>query len=454
MPPQSEIRLNGHALQCRITTEDPQNKFIPDYGRITVYRGANGFGIRLDGGTAYSGAVITPFYDSLLEKVTAWAPTAAEASARMDRALREFRIRGVATNLWFLEALVAHPKFQSGDVTTRFIDETPELFDFKPRRDRATRLLSFIGDVLVNGNPEVAGRPRAANQPEVLLPELPRGEPPPGSRQRLQELGPEGFAKWMLAQKRVLITDTTLRDAHQSLLATRMRGHDMLAIAPHYARTLPDLLSLECWGGATFDVAMRFLQEDPWERLARISERVPNILLQMLLRGANGVGYKNYPDNLVRYFVRQAADAGVDVFRVFDALNWVENMRLAMDAVAESGKLCEAAICYTGDITDPGRSKYDLDYYVKLARELESAGTHILAIKDMAGLCKPAAAYELISTLKQEVGVPIHFHTHDTSGSAVASVLAAVEAGVDAVDGAMDPMIRKARARNRARALS
>lgn len=439
VPDQDDIYLNGHALQCRITTEDPQNKFIPDYGRIAVYRGANGFGIRLDGGTAYSGAVITPFYDSLLEKVTAWAPTAVEAGARMDRALREFRIRGVATNLNFLEALVANPKFQSGDVTTRFIDETPALFDFKPRRDRATRLLSFIGDVLVNGNPEVEGRLRIEAVPAAPLPTLAPGRPPAGSRQRLQELGPEGFARWMLDEERLLITDTTMRDAHQSLLATRMRSHDMLAIAPHYARELPELLSLECWGGATFDVSMRFLQEDPWERLARIGERVPNVLLQMLLRGANGVGYKNYPDNAVRFFIKQSADAGVDLFRVFDALNWVENMRLALDAVLESGKLCEAAICYSGDLTDPA-SKYDLKYYVSLARELEAAGAHILAIKDMGGLCKPEAAKRLVTALKAEIGIPLHFHTHDTSGIAAASVLAAAEAGCDAVDVAMDAM--------------
>ena len=437
VPMQDKIALRGHALQCRITTEDPQNKFVPDYGRITAYRGANGFGIRLDGGTAYSGALITPFYDSLLEKVTAWAPTAAESVSRMDRALREFRIRGVATNLWFLETLIGHPSFQSGDVTTRFIDQTPALFEMGKRRDRATRLLSFIGEVLVNGNPEVAGRPLPPRAPEPILPALPAAAPPNGSRQRLEELGPEGFARWMREQKQVLITDTTMRDAHQSLIATRMRSHDMLTIAPHYARALPDLLSLECWGGATFDVAMRFLKEDPWERLAALREKVPNLLLQMLLRGANGVGYKNYPDNVVRYFVEQSAAAGIDLFRIFDALNWVENMRLAMDAVLESGKLCEAAICYSGDLTDPA-SRYDLNYYLGLAKELEAAGAHILAIKDMAGLCKPEAARRLITALKQEVGLPIHFHTHDTSGISAASVIAAAEAGCDAVDAAMD----------------
>ena len=437
VPAQSGIRLNGHALQCRITTEDPQNQFIPDYGRITAYRGANGFGIRLDGGTAYSGAVITPFYDSLLEKVTAWAPDADEAAARMGRALREFRIRGVATNLRFLEALIGHPDFRSGEVTTTFIDDTPALFDFRPRRDRATRLLNYLGDVLINGSRDVEGRRRPERRAEPRLPDLPAHSPPPGSRQRLEALGPEGFAQWMRKCERTLVTDTTMRDAHQSLIATRMRSIDMLAVAPHYARLLPQLLSLECWGGATFDVALRFLKEDPWERLAALREAVPNILLQALVRGANGVGYRNYPDNVVRFFVRQAAAGGIDLFRVFDCLNWVDNMRLTMDVVREEGKLCEAAICYSGDLCDP-HGKYDLDYYLRLARELEAAGAHIIGIKDMAGLCKPEAARRLVSALKNEIGLPLHFHTHDTSGISAASAIAAAEAGCDAIDGAMD----------------
>ena len=434
---QKKLRLNGHALQCRITTEDPENSFIPDYGRIRTYRSASGFGIRLDGGTAYSGALITPYYDSLLSKITAWAPTPEEAVHRMDRALREFRIRGVASNLVFLEQLIRHPRFLSADYTTKFIDETPELFEFPRRRDRATRLLRFTAEVLVNGNPEVVGRSRASARAPAPVPEL-SGAIPEGTVQRLAELGPEAFAGWMLDQKSVLLTDTSMRDAHQSLLATRMRSHDILRIAPVYAERLAGLLSLECWGGATFDVAMRFLKEDPWERLARLKERVPNILLQMLLRSANAVGYKNYPDNVVKYFVEQAATNGVGLFRVFDSLNWVENMRVAMDAVLESGELCEAAICYSGDLLKPGPNKYDLNYYVELARELEKAGAHILGIKDMAGVCKPAAIGQLVSTLKQEVGLPIHFHNHDTSGIGGATVLAAVEAGVDAVDGAMD----------------
>ena len=427
-------------MQCRITTEDPENNFVPDYGRIRAYRGATGFGIRLDGGTAYSGALITPFYDSLLEKVTAWAPTREDAIARMDRALREFRIRGVTTNLLFLEQIINHPHFGAGEYTTRFIDDTPELYQFPKRRDRATRLLRFIGEVQVNGNPEVAGRERAGERRPAQLPTLERGPVPDGSVQRLERLGPEGFAKWMLDEKRVLLTDTTMRDAHQSLFATRMRSIDHVAIASAYAKLLPELLSLECWGGATFDVAMRFLKEDPWARLRAIKARAPNILLQMLLRASNAVGYTNYPDNVVRFFVERAAAAGVDVFRVFDSLNWVENMRVAIDAVLESDKLCEAAICYTGDLANPAPSKYDLDYYVRMARELEAAGAHILGIKDMAGVCKPAAARLLVSTLKQEVRIPIHFHTHDTSGIGAASVLAAVQAGCDAVDGAMDSM--------------
>ena len=438
VPKQSNIRLYGHALQCRLTTEDPENNFVPDYGRIRAYRGAAGFGIRLDGGTAYSGALITPFYDSLLEKVTAWAPERDDAIARMDRALREFRIRGVTTNLLFLEQIINHPSFRHGDYTTRFIDETPELYRFPKRRDRATRLLRFIGDVQVNGNPEVAGRIEASERRPAPLPMLNSNPIPDGTVQRLETLGAEKFSQWMLEQKQVLLTDTTMRDAHQSLFATRMRSRDHLEIAPAYAKLLPQLFSLECWGGATFDVAMRFLREDPWDRLRGVKAKAPNILLQMLLRASNAVGYTNYPDNVVRHFVARAAEAGVDVFRVFDSLNWVDNMRVAMDAVIESGKLCEATICYTGDVMSS--SKYNLDYYVKMAKELEAAGAHILAIKDMAGVCKPAAARLLVSTLKQEVGIPLHFHTHDTSGIAAGSVLAAVEAGCDAVDGAIDAM--------------
>ncbi|TPL53391.1 pyruvate carboxylase [Mesorhizobium sp. B2-4-4] len=438
VPAQKDIRLNGHALQCRITTEDPEHNFIPDYGRITAYRGATGFGIRLDGGTAYSGAVITRFYDPLLEKVTAWAPTPAETIARMNRALREFRIRGVATNLTFLEAIINHPNFADNSYTTKFIDTTPELFEQVKRQDRATKLLNYLADVSVNGHPETRGRPQPkADAAAPVVPYL-NGNVPGGSKQKLDVLGPEKFAAWMRTQKEVLVTDTTMRDGHQSLLATRVRTHDIAGIAGTYARALPQLLSLECWGGATFDVAMRFLTEDPWERLSLVREAAPNLLLQMLLRGANGVGYTNYPDNVVQHFVKQAASGGIDLFRVFDCLNWVENMRVAMDAVGAEGKLIEAAICYTGDILDPTRAKYDLKYYVGLAKELEAAGAHIIAVKDMAGLLKPSAARVLFKALREATDLPIHFHTHDTSGLSAATVLAAVESGVDAIDAAMD----------------
>jgi len=441
VPPQNEIRINAHALQCRITSEDPENNFIPDYGRVTAYRSPAGFGVRLDAGTAYTGAIITRSYDSLLVKVTAWSPTAEETIARMHRALWEFRIRGVVTNLRFLDQLITHPAFAKGEYTTKFIDTTPELFHWPRKRDRATRILKFIGETIVNGNVETKSRARPA---QFSLPRLPtvalESPPPSGSRQKLEELGPERFAKWMLGEKRVLLTDTTMRDAHQSLLATRVRTQDMVAIAPYYSSLLPQLFSMECWGGATFDVAMRFLSEDPWQRLAQFRERMPNLLLQMLLRSANAVGYTNYPDNVVRFFVERAAANGIDLFRIFDSLNWVENMRVSIDAVLKSGKLCEAAICYTGNLSDPREKKYTLDYYLKLARELRDAGTHILGIKDMGGQCRPEAARVLVKALKDEIGLPIHFHTHDTSGIAAASVLAAIEAGANAVDCAIDSM--------------
>ena len=442
VPHQDEIRLSGHALQCRITTEDPENNFTPDYGQMAVYRSAAGFGIRLDAGTAYSGAVITPFYDSLLVKVTSWGHSGDEAAARMDRALREFRVRGLATNLQFLGNVITHPAFLSGECTTRFIDNTPELFQFIKRRDRATRLLNFLGEVAVNGNPEMKGRKLPALPlPHPIKPRFDAMAPiPPGTRDRLRELGAKGFAAWMKAQPQVLLTDTTMRDAHQSLFATRMRSDDMLEIAPAYARMAANLFSLECWGGATFDVALRFLKEDPWERLQRLRQQIPNIMLQMLLRASNAVGYTNYSDNVVRYFVQQASQNGIDLFRVFDSLNWVENMRVAMDAVIESGALCEGTLCYTADIFDSGRPKYNLKYYVDLAKQLEKAGAHVLGIKDMAGVCKPRAVHALVTALKNEVGLPLHFHTHDTSGIAAASVLAAVDAGCDAVDGALDAM--------------
>jgi pyruvate carboxylase len=442
IPAQADIRLNGFAMQCRVTSEDPENNFVPDYGRITAYRSPAGYGVRLDAGTAYSGAIITRSYDSLLVKVTVWAPTPAEVVARMHRALWEFRVRGVVTNLRFLDQLITHPSFLNGDYTTKFIDQTPELFRIPRKRDRATRLLKYLGEIIVNGNPEVKGRVRPTRLQTPRMPKLAAALPPPapGTKQLLNELGAEKFSQWMLEQNRVLLTDTTMRDAHQSLLATRMRTTDIVAIAPYYASLVPDLFSMECWGGATFDVSMRFLKEDPWERLALLREKIPNLLLQMLLRSANAVGYTNYPDNVVQYFVKNAAQAGVDVFRVFDSLNWFENMKVAIQAVFDSGKLCEAALCYSGNLSDPTRTKYDLNYYLKLAREFKAAGAHIIGIKDMAGLCQPQAAYALVKALKDEIGLPVHFHTHDTSGISAASVLAAVAAGVDAVDGAIDSM--------------
>lgn len=437
---QADITLSGHALQCRVTTEDPQNNFIPDYGRITAYRSATGMGIRLDGGTAYSGGVITRYYDSLLVKVTAWAQTPDQAIRRMDRALREFRVRGVSTNIDFVINLLKHPTFLDDTYTTKFIDTTDDLFDFKKRQDRATKILTYLADISVNGHPETAGRALPPAQARAPVPPAPKTAPAPGTRQLLETQGAQAVADWMAAQTQLLITDTTMRDGHQSLLATRMRSIDMIRVAPSYAANLPQLFSVECWGGATFDVAYRFLQECPWQRLRDIRAQMPNLMTQMLLRASNGVGYTNYPDNVVQFFVKQAAETGVDVFRVFDSLNWVENMRVAMDAVIDSGKVCEGTVCYTGNMLDPDRSKYDLQYYVKTAQELKAAGAHVLGLKDMAGLLKPPAARILIKALKEEVGLPIHFHTHDTSGMGGATILAAADAGVDAVDCAMDAL--------------
>jgi pyruvate carboxylase len=434
---QEDVTLNGHALQTRITTEDPQNNFIPDYGRITAFRSATGMGIRLDGGTAYSGGVITRYYDSLLVKVTAWAPTPQKAINRMDRALREFRIRGVSTNIAFVENLLKHPTFLSDQYTTKFIDETPDLFSFEKRRDRGTKVLTYIADITVNGHPETEGRPAPAADLKTPKPPSHGTDLAYGTRNLLEQKGPAAVADWMLKQQQVLITDTTMRDGHQSLLATRLRSIDMIKVAPSYAANLPQLFSIECWGGATFDVAYRFLQECPWQRLRDLRSAMPNLMTQMLLRASNGVGYTNYPDNVVQSFVAEAAK-GIDVFRVFDSLNWVENMRVAMDAVVEANKICEGTICYTGDILNPDRAKYDLKYYVDMGEQLRDAGAHVLGLKDMAGLLKPAAARQLIKALKEEVGLPIHFHTHDTSGVAGATILAAADAGVDAVDAAMD----------------
>lgn len=440
LPRQDSIPLYGAALQCRVTTEDPEKNFAPDYGKLTTYRSPAGFGIRLDGGTAYAGASLAPYYDSLLVKVTAWGTNLPEACQRMDRALREFRIRGVKTNIPFVENVVNHAKFRSGEVTTGFLEQHPELFRFPKRGDRATKLLTYLGDVILNGNPEVKGKPVPTGLEPAVVPAVSGESPKAGTRQLLKRLGPRNFAEWAKKEKRLLLTDTTFRDAHQSLMATRVRTYDLLATAPFVAEQLPNLFSLEMWGGATFDTALRFLREDPWQRLRQLRAAVPNICFQMLLRGANAVGYASYPDNLIRDFVRKAHVEGMDIFRVFDSLNSIENMRVSLDAVLEAGGVCEGAICYTGDILDKSRPKYSLKYYVGLAKQLERLGAHFLSIKDMAGLCKPYAAFELVKKLKEEVDLPIHFHTHDTSGMNAATVLKAADAGVDIADGAVAAM--------------
>lgn len=438
---QEDIRIRGYAIQCRITTEDPMNHFMPDTGKILVYRTGGGYGIRLDSSNGYAGATITPHYDSLLVKICSSAQTFEKAAAKMRRALKEFRIRGVKTNIPFLENVLAHPGFLDGHYTTSFIDTATELFEFPERKDRATKLLTFIGDIVVNGHP---GLPKKEKKPAFAKPRLPKlpGQTTyeEGTKQLLDRLGPEGLAAWVLEQKRVLITDTTFRDAHQSLLATRVRTYDLLNIAEATAKLSPQLFSLEMWGGATFDTSMRFLKENPWDRLRQLREKTPNLLFQMLLRGANAVGYSNYPDNVTEQFIRSSAEAGIDVFRIFDSLNWVEGMKQAIESVRNCGKLAEAAICYTGDILDPKRTKYTLDYYVKLALELERAGAHMVGIKDMAGLLKPYAAYELVKALKAELTIPVHLHTHDTSGNGAATLLKAAEAGVDIVDAAIGSM--------------
>jgi pyruvate carboxylase len=441
LPSQDAVSTQGFAFQCRITTEDPANKFTPDYGRITHYRSAGGLGIRLDGGPGITGGIITPFYDSLLVKVCASGRRFVDAVRRMERALMEFRVRGVKTNIPFLVNVINHPDFVEGKCTTRFLDESPELFVFARTQDRASRLLTYCGEVVVNGFPGVT---KPANYVAVTEPEPPkfdRNAPiVDGSRQIFQKLGPEGFVKWIREQKPLLLTDTTFRDAHQSLFATRFRTRDMLRCADAYARLVPNLFSMEMWGGATFDTAMRFLKEDPWDRLAQLRSKVPNILFQMLLRGSNAVGYTSYPDNVVKSFVHESAQAGMDIFRVFDSLNWVPNMAVALESVREAGMLCEAAICYTGDILNPGRPKYDLKYYVEMAKDLEKRGANLIAIKDMAGLCKPYAAKKLIEALRQEVGIPIHFHTHDVGGAQAASVLEGSSVDLDIADGAISSM--------------
>ena len=439
---QEKIVLRGHAIQCRVTTEDPLESFRPDTGRIEAYRSASGMGIRLDGGSGYAGAVISPHYDSLLVKVTAHALTFPMAVQKLQRALAEFRVRGVKTNIPFLQRMLAHRSFVAGEVTTGFVDTTPELFHFPVRRNRAQRLLRYLAEIAVNGpsTPWATNTPPSPIDPEV--PPVPAVDTPlRGWRDVLKAEGPAGFARAVRAHRGLLVMDTTWRDAHQSLLATRVRTIDLAAIAPQTARTLAGAFSLEMWGGATFDVALRFLRECPWDRLEKLRERVPNIPFQMLLRGANAVGYTNYPDNVVREFVRLAAARGIDVFRIFDCLNYVENLKLGIDLVGETGGVIEAAICYTGDVSDPGRRKYSLDYYVDLAGQLVGLGSHVLAIKDMAGLLRPRAAIMLVEALRAAYPeVPIHVHTHDTAGTGVASMIAAARAGADVVDAAISSM--------------
>ncbi|MEK8196780.1 MULTISPECIES: pyruvate carboxylase [Lysinibacillus] len=440
MPKQEDMPMIGYAIQARVTTEDPANDFMPDTGKLMVYRSSGGFGVRLDAGNGFQGAVVTPYYDSLLVKISTSGMNFKEAAAKMDRNLKEFRIRGVKTNIPFLNNVVTHEKFLSGAFDTSFIDTTPELFHFPVRKDRGTKLLSYIGNVTLNGFPGVEKK----SKPIFVQPNIPKVDtliaPPAGTKQILDTQGADGLVQWILAQEDVLLTDTTFRDAHQSLLATRVRSQDMYQIADATARMMHQLFSLEMWGGATFDVAYRFLKEDPWERLAKLREQVPNVLFQMLLRGANAVGYTNYPDNLIREFIAESAASGIDVFRIFDSLNWIKGMEVAIDAARQSGKIAEAAICYTGDILDDSRAKYSVQYYKDMAKELESAGAHILAIKDMAGLLKPEAAYRLISELKETTSLPIHLHTHDTSGNGIYLYAKAIEAGVDIIDTALGSM--------------
>lgn len=430
---QADIRQNGYAIQCRVTTEDPTNNFAPDTGKITAYRSAGGFGIRLDGGNAYTGAVISPYYDSLLVKITTWDNTFAGVCRKAARAINEVHVRGVKTNIAFVTNILKNPTFLAGKCHTKFIDETPELFQIDESQDRATKMLKYIGNIVVKEQEghKFYDTPRF---PPVT------GNRPDGLKQMLDAKGPKAVADWVLAQKKLLICDTTCRDAHQSLLATRVRTRDIVKGMKGTSEILADAFSLECWGGATFDVAYRFLHESPWERLDLIRQKAPNLLLQMLLRGANAVGYTNYPDNVIREFIKEAARSGVDVFRVFDSLNWLPGMEVAMDEVLNQDKICQATICYTGDILDPKRDKYPLDYYVKLAKELERRGAHMLCIKDMSGILKPYAAKKLVSALKQEIGIPVQLHTHDTSGNQVAAYLLAAEAGVDVVDCAISSM--------------
>ena len=437
IPNQDVIKVTGHAIQCRVTTEDPANNFMPDTGIIENYRSPGGFGIRLDGGNGFEGSEITPFYDSLLVKVTAFGRTFEDTRKKAIRALSEMTVKGVKTNIAFMLNVLNHPTFAAGMCDTGFIGNTPDLLNIEKVRDDELRVIEFLGNKFVN---ETKG-----HKPQFNVPVFPKFRKEElqglrGTKQLLDEKGPQAVADWVKDQKKLLITDTTMRDAQQSLMATRVRTVDMEKIAPAVAVYGKDLFSVEMWGGATFDTAYRFLKESPWERLETLREKMPNILFQMLIRGANAVGYKNYPDNVIREFVKQSAESGIDVFRIFDSLNWIEGMTVALDETLNQGKIAEACICYTGDILDESRTKYNLDYYIRMAKELEKRGSHILGIKDMSGLLKPMAAYRLISALKQEIGIPVHLHTHDTSGNGVATVLMAAQAGVDVVDAAFNSM--------------
>ncbi len=441
IPRGSALRCNGYALQCRITTEDPTNNFTPDIGRLIAYRSPGGFGIRLDAASAYVGAAITPYYDSMLVKVTSWGLTFDQCVKKMDRALQEFRIRGVKTNIPFLIKLIRHPVFKRGECTTSFLQDHPEIFDIKEPRDRATRLLNFIGHVTIN---QSLKKPTSWEEHPPLRPIVPSTDHDkqevPEHRQVFDREGPEGLSKWILKQRRLLVTDTTFRDAHQSLLTTRLRTYDINNIAKATGYLGRNIFSFEMWGGATFDVCLRFLKECPWNRVSKLRESMPHAILQMLLRGANTVGYANYPDNVVRDFIKEAASSGIDLFRIFDCFNWIPNMKVSIETALDTGKIVEAAICYSGDITDPRRDKYTLKYYVDLARELSTMHVHLIAIKDMAGLCKPFAAEKLVRAIKEETGIPLHFHTHATSGNGEATVLKAAEAGADIVDSAISSL--------------
>ena len=439
---QEDVKCSGYAIQCRITTEDPANEFTPDFGKIIAYRNAGGFGIRLDEGSSYPGVKISPFFDSMLVKVSAKGRTLWGAADRLYRTLQEFRIRGVKTNIAFLENVISHDEFIKGKCTVNFIQDHKELFNFKKRKDRGTKLLRYLSEVIVNGNPDVK---LIDKNKKFLIPNVPEfdhfKEAPTGTKQMLDKLGPDKFSQWLKQEKKIHYTDTTFRDAHQSLLATRMRTFDMLNVAESFSKNIPEVFSMEVWGGATYDVAMRFLKECPWNRLELLRKSIPNILLQMLIRGSNGVGYKAYPDNLVERFIAEAGAKGIDVFRIFDSLNWLEGMKTSIKAVREqTNSLAEVCVCYTGDIHNPKEKKYTIDYYVDLARRIEDEGAHILAIKDMAGLLKPYAASELITTLNENINLPIHLHTHDTSGLQLTSYLKSIEAGVDVVDVALSSM--------------